>query len=152
MFNSKHGSSYDGKASDEGATTVIARGVKVEGEFTSQSDVLIEGEVHGTFSTAGMLTVGSEAKIKADVKAGSAMVSGTIEGNVIVTKHLDVKATAKIMGDVTTETVMIESGAILSGRMTVGVKPSGAAATVAAESPRGRINGRERVPVLASES
>ncbi len=150
MFNAQKSSGYEGGKGS--ATTIIAHGVKVEGEFTSQSDVLIEGEVHGSFSTIGMLTVGSDAKIKADVKAGSAVVSGTIEGNVIVSKHLDIKSTAKIMGDVTTETVMIESGAVLSGRMTVGVKPTGATATVSVESPRGRVNGRERVPVLASET
>ncbi|MSR85244.1 polymer-forming cytoskeletal protein [Candidatus Uhrbacteria bacterium] len=135
MFNSPKGSGYD-SSSGQGATTIIARGVKVEGEFTSQSDVLIEGSVHGTFSTAGMLTVGTEAKIKADVNAGSALVSGTIEGNVIVGKHLEVKSTAKISGDVSAETITIESGAILSGRMSIGSK------AVSAVESEAKVSGR----------
>lgn len=105
-----------------GGATVIARGVKVEGEFNSQSDVLIEGEVHGTLNTSGLLTVGNEARIKADVSAGEAVVSGTVEGNMNVSKRLELKATAKIIGDVTAETVLVEAGAILSGRMMVGAK------------------------------
>ena len=126
MFSPNKAGGYEGSGSG-GATTIIARGVKVEGEFTSQSDVLIEGSVHGTFSTAGMLTVGAEAKIKADVSAGSALVSGTIEGNVMIAKHVDVKATAKIMGDVSAETITIESGAVLSGRMSIGSKAASVA-------------------------
>jgi cytoskeletal protein CcmA (bactofilin family) len=108
------------RGSSQSATTVIARGVKVEGEFTSQADVLVDGEVHGTFSTEGLLTVGSEAKIKADVKAGSAVISGALEGNMTVEKRVDVKATARITGDVTADTITVEAGAVIAGRMMIG--------------------------------
>jgi len=116
--NGKSGEGY------AGGMTTIARGVKVEGEFTSQSDVLIEGEVHGTLSTSGMLTVGPEARIKADVNAGEAVVSGTIEGTFTVSKKLELKSSAHVIGDVAAETITVESGAVLSGRMTVGIKNS----------------------------
>ncbi len=106
----------------KGNTTTIARGVKVEGEFTSQGDVLIEGEVHGTLATSGLLTVGPEAKIKADVAASEAVISGTIEGNIVVTKRLEIKSTANITGDITAETASIESGAIIAGRAVIGKK------------------------------
>ncbi len=106
----------------QGGATVIAKGVKVEGEFSSQSDVLIEGEVHGTLNTAGTLTVGPEAKIKADINANEAIVSGTVEGNLNIAKRLEIKSSAKILGDVTTEAVAIEVGAVLAGRVMVGAK------------------------------
>ncbi|HEU0050646.1 MAG TPA: polymer-forming cytoskeletal protein [Patescibacteria group bacterium] len=117
MFNPKTGTEGHG-----GGTTIIAQGVKVEGEFSSQSDVVVEGEVHGTFATTGLLTVTAEAKIKADVTAGEAVVSGTVEGNLVVHRRLDVKATAKIMGDVSAETVSVEAGAVLAGRVSIGIK------------------------------
>ncbi len=41
--NEDYSSSEAGRTSNN--ATVIARGVKVEGEFTSQGDVIIEGEV-----------------------------------------------------------------------------------------------------------
>lgn len=103
--------------------TVIAHGVRVEGDFSSQGDVLIEGEVHGNVATSGMLTVGPQAKLKADVKAEKAVIAGVIEGNVTVGSHLDLKATAKIMGDLVCETAAVESGATLSGKVTIGTKP-----------------------------
>ncbi|MDO8583689.1 MAG: polymer-forming cytoskeletal protein [bacterium] len=116
MFTPKNNSD------SQGGTTIIARGVRVEGEFSSQSDVVVEGEVHGTFSTSGLLTIAPEAKIKADVAAGEAIVSGTVEGTFTVQHKLELKSTAKILGDVSAETVSIEAGAIIAGRMAVGIK------------------------------
>ncbi len=114
----------DGYSSDAGASsqeTVIARGVRVEGEFTSPGNVLIEGEVQGHVSAKGLLTVGTEAKLKADVSANEAVVSGLIEGNLTVAKRLELKATAKVMGDVVCETAAIEAGAVLNGKVAIGI-------------------------------
>lgn len=125
MFSSKRSDSY-GTASYEGSSstaTVIARGVRVEGEFASQGDVLIEGEVHGHVSTSGMLTVGPEARLKADVTAQEAVVAGTVEGNLSVKNRLELKSTAKVMGDVACETAVVEAGAVLNGKTSIGAKP-----------------------------
>ena len=124
--------------------TMIARGVKVEGDFTSQGDVVIEGEVHGTLSTTQLLTVGPEAKIKADVKAQDAIVSGTIEGNVTATNRVELKSTAKIIGDINAESVSIEAGAAMSGRMNIGMK------AVAAENPFAGQTKRERASATSA--
>ena len=113
--------------------TLIARGVKVEGNFSSEGDVAIEGEVHGTLNATGLLTIGTEAKIKADVHAGDALIAGVIEGNITVTKQLNVKSTARITGDITCEVISVESGALLMGKMTAGRRPSEAHAPAAAK-------------------
>ena len=102
--------------------TVIARGVRVQGDFTSQSDVLIDGSVEGNVTTTALLTVGSEAKLKADVTANDAVISGTIEGTLIVKRRLELKSSASVFGDVTCETVAIEAGAVLHGKVTIGSK------------------------------
>lgn len=122
------------------SATVIARGVKVEGEFTSQGNVVIEGEVHGHVKTGALLTVGTEAKLKADVTAEEAVVAGTVEGNLSIKKRLELKATARVMGDVACETAVIEAGAIMNGKVAIGSSPKEAPvkasskATVAAEA------------------
>lgn len=111
-------------AAPSGSATVIARGVKVEGDFASQGDVVIEGEVHGKIASAGMLTVGSEAVIKADVTAEEASISGLVEGNVHIKKQAVLRATARIKGDLTAEHITVEAGASLDGRVQIGVTPS----------------------------
>lgn len=104
------------------AATVIAKGVKVDGDFGSDGDVVIDGEVKGNLSATGQLTVGAEAVIRADVKAGTAIVSGTIEGNLTVDKRIDLKATARIKGDLVSETLSVESGARIDGKLSIGAK------------------------------
>lgn len=123
MFGSKtDGSVFAPRGEGEASTTLIARGVKVEGEFTSQGDVAIEGEVHGTLSCTGLLTVGNESKIRADVKANDAVIAGTVEGNITIAKRLELKTTARVTGDVMCEVISVEAGAMVLGRMTAGRK------------------------------
>src|SRR3989338_6886422 len=81
--------------------TVIAQGVKMEGDFVSQGDVVIDGEVSGSVSTASSLRIGEEAVIEADVAAVSAVVAGHIRGNVQVEDRLELLETSKVEGDVT---------------------------------------------------
>ncbi len=100
--------------------TIIAKGVKVEGDFASDGDVQIEGEVKGSLATKGRLTVGPEAIIHAEVKAGDAVIAGNIQGNVIVERRVDLKSTAKLAGDLTSEALTVEAGAKVNGKVSVG--------------------------------
>lgn len=102
------------------SATVIAHGVKVEGDFSSQGDVTIEGEVHGKVATSGMLNVGPRAVLKADITAGKAVIAGSIEGNLHIGSHIEIKATAKILGDLECGTATVESGATLCGKVIIG--------------------------------
>ncbi|MBU1034867.1 MAG: polymer-forming cytoskeletal protein [Patescibacteria group bacterium] len=140
--------SYSANGSPHSAT-VIAHGVKVEGDFTSQGDVTIEGEVQGKVSTSGMLNVGPRASLKADIAAEKAIVAGAIEGNLQIGSHIDIKATAKIAGDLDCGTATVESGATLCGKVTIGrpakvsdsIDVSDAGAAIPAEDflPEGEI-------------
>ena len=61
---------------------MIAQGVRVEGEFVSQGDVLIEGELSGNIQTASDLRMGQQSQIKAYVVAANVVVSVEISGNI----------------------------------------------------------------------
>lgn len=102
--------------------TIIAKGVKVEGDFSSDGDVVIEGEVIGSIKTVGHLAVGSGAKIKADVSTGSAVVAGEIFGNLSVSGKLDLLENSRICGDVVVEILSVASGAKINGRVTMNGK------------------------------
>ena len=104
----------------QGGETIIAPGVRVEGDFTSQGFVLIDGEVIGSVKTESDLDVGERAKISADVTAANAHVSGMVKGNIIVGEKLVVASTAHISGDITAKTLVVEQGAIINGRISMG--------------------------------
>lgn len=104
--------------------TIIARGVTLEGNFQGQGDLVVDGRVKGSINTAGSLTVGPEAVIEAEVRAGEASVAGAIQGNITVANRLELKPTAKLTGDVTAQILTIEAGACLQGRLAIGAKQS----------------------------
>lgn len=100
--------------------TVIAVGVKVEGEFNSQGNVLIEGVVEGSLKTERDLRVGDKAKIDADVNAANAVIAGEVHGNMVITERLELEPTARISGDIKTKTLVVATGAEINGRIVMG--------------------------------
>ncbi|MBI5794639.1 polymer-forming cytoskeletal protein [Candidatus Uhrbacteria bacterium] len=106
-------------SSQNSQETIIAQGVKVEGDFRSDGDVVIDGEVSGTVATEKFLRVGETARIKADVKAHSAVIAGEVQGNVTVGEMLELLATSKVKGDVTTARISVAAGAQVNGRLSM---------------------------------
>ncbi len=100
--------------------TIIGPTVKVEGDLKADGNVIIEGQVVGSFKTKKNLRVGEGAKIKADIEAENAWVGGEIEGNMIIRNHLELSANAKIKGDIETQILTIETGAQINGHLKMG--------------------------------
>lgn len=106
-------------AKNQGSETIIAHGVRVEGDFVSDGDVIIEGEVAGNVQAAGDLRIGDQAKIHADVIARNANVSGEVRGNLQVSEKLELLASAKMIGDITASILSVASGALINGKVTM---------------------------------
>lgn len=100
--------------------TIIGPSVNVEGDFVAQGNVVVEGSVSGNLKTNKHLKVGNNAKITANVSAGSASISGEIHGNLSVQGTLELAPSAKIFGDITTKTMQVASGATISGKVSAG--------------------------------
>ena len=103
-----------------GQQTIIAQGVRVEGDFNSQGSVLIEGEVAGAVKTAEHLQVGETAKIHASVSAADAVVAGEIKGNVKITGRLELTETSKVHGDIRAQILTVAAGAEINGKVGMG--------------------------------
>jgi cytoskeletal protein CcmA (bactofilin family) len=106
----------DGVAGNE---TIIASGVKVEGDFTSPGNVRIEGIVIGSVKAEGDLIVTETATIQADVTAANAIVAGEIKGDLTAGEKLELLGTAKIHGNINCRTLTVESGASIVGNCQV---------------------------------
>lgn len=116
MFKDKKQANMPNISSSE---TIIAQGVKVEGDFQSDGDVVIDGEVVGSVATEKFLRIGETAHIKADVKAHSAIVAGEVAGNIFVSDMLELLDTSKVRGDITTKSISIAAGAQVNGKLTM---------------------------------
>ncbi|PIZ55590.1 hypothetical protein COY25_00650 [Candidatus Uhrbacteria bacterium CG_4_10_14_0_2_um_filter_41_7] len=106
-------------AKGNGQETIIALGVRVEGDFVSEGDVVIEGDVNGNIQTASDLRIGEQAKIKADILAQNAVIAGEVRGNVTIAGKLELSPSARIIGDISVDVLSVLSGAQINGKVTM---------------------------------
>jgi cytoskeletal protein CcmA (bactofilin family) len=102
------------------AETIVGHSVKIEGEFSAEENILIEGEVQGNLKTSKNLVIAESAKVKANVSAQNIKVAGTIEGNVVCQDKIEITTSGKVFGDIQTNIIGIETGAIVKGHCLTG--------------------------------
>ena len=99
---------------------VLAEGIEIIGTIKFQNDMIIDGNVDGEIkSESGTVTIGENARIKGDVRAGEVKMFGRVEGS-IHSERCELKANSKLEGDIITKSLKMEEGALLSGKMQTG--------------------------------
>lgn len=94
----------------------IGSGTVLTGETSFQAMLRVDGHLTGRVSSAdGTLIVGSNGRVDANVQVASAMINGTINGDVIATERLELGRTAHVVGNIQTPRLLMEDGAILEG-------------------------------------
>jgi len=96
--------------------TIIGPSVKVEGDFVTEGNIIVEGTICGTIKTSQNIKVGPSSKIFANIWADNALVAGEIQGNLNIANKLELTASAKIFGDIKTAVLSIASGATINGK------------------------------------
>lgn len=113
--------------------TVIGPSVKIEGEFTGQGNIIIEGVIQGNVRTDQDIEVRSKAKVFANIKARNAKITGEIHGNLTIKEFLELGATAIVNGDVQAKLIKIDQGAIFNGKCTMKESPNNASNVISQE-------------------
>jgi cytoskeletal protein CcmA (bactofilin family) len=114
---------------------VLSSDVEIKGTVKFANDLVVDGKIEGEIASDGNLTVGENARIKAEVKTATVVVYGKVHGNLTATERVDLKATAEVIGDIKAKTLSIEAGAIFVGKSTVGAPAQAPAQPAAAAKP-----------------
>lgn len=103
------------------AQTIIGQGLTVEGEITSEEEVMVVGTVRGRLSSDAAVIIEPGAVVEADVSAGSLSVGGTVTGNVSASDRVDLLTGGRLVGDVKTARITIQDGASFKGNVDMDV-------------------------------
>jgi cytoskeletal protein CcmA (bactofilin family) len=115
------------------AAACISQGIRIKGEVTGSEDLFVDGLVDGKLNLAnGSLTIGPNGSVKADVNAREVIVRGKIEGRVTGRDKVQLWSTGQVIGEVVTERLAIEEGALLRGKIEAGKQPGKTAESKAA--------------------
>lgn len=101
---------------NNGATfSVIGADVTIKGDIEASADLHVDGIVIGDLTCASLVQ-GEASTIDGAITAENARLSGKVKGT-IAARTLVVLKSARIEGDVTYETLTIEQGAVVDGRL-----------------------------------
>ncbi len=116
------------------SSACISRGIKIKGEVTGTEDLFVDGHVEGKLNLTAnsCLTVGPNGDVKADLIAREIIVRGKVEGKITARDKLQIGSTGQITGEVQTDRLAIEDGALLRGKVEAGKQITKAAETKAA--------------------
>jgi len=94
---------------------IISAGTVIKGEFHTAGNIRIDGAFDGIISTKGRLIVGQGGSISGKISCQNGEFEGQINATVEVEQHLALKATTTVIGDIHTDKISIETGAVFHG-------------------------------------
>src|ERR1700730_16831000 len=99
----------------------IGQGIRIKGEITGSEDLTVDGPVEGKLQlTNGSLTIGPNGNVKADISAREVIVRGRVEGKILGRDRVQLSSTGHVIGEVQTQRLAIEDGAVLRGKVETG--------------------------------
>lgn len=99
-------------------STVIGKSVIIRGGLSGNEDLFIDGDVEGTVTLPeSRLTIGPNARVKADVSAREVVIFGHLTGNIQATGRVELRQSALVNGDILAGRLSIEDSAVLTGRV-----------------------------------
>ncbi len=108
--------------------SIIAAGMKVVGDCSTDGTLRIEGTVEGTVKAGKAVVVGKDGLVDGHVHTQDAVVGGRITGSLTAASRLELQATAQVDGEVRARRMQLEEGAVLNGKVSMGEKAAAPAA------------------------
>ncbi len=95
--------------------TLFDKDTEFYGDLTFTKSVQINGYFEGEIISEGFLVVGEGAEIKANIKAKSVIINGTVHGNVEAAVNVEIQEKGKLYGNIRTAKLKIADGVVFEG-------------------------------------
>ncbi len=108
---------FAGKVDEDHLNTIIGEGTTLDGVLSVIGSVRIDGSLRGKLDATGNLTVGSKGLlVSPTVTCKSAHVAGNVTGDLISPQKVYLTSSAKLDGNIRTQVLVIEEGAVFNGK------------------------------------
>jgi cytoskeletal protein CcmA (bactofilin family) len=99
-------------------STLISEGCIIDGNVKAPAFARIDGQLKGDVIVQEGLILGEKGSILGNVITKELVVYGTITGNLQVSS-LEIKKTGRVNGEIKTQTLSVENGAIYNGSLSM---------------------------------
>lgn len=102
------------------SAATLAADVEFKGSLTFKDRLCINGRFEGDISSeGGLLVIGRNAEIKAEIKVGNIVSEGKILGNTIVSDKVELRAPSQVFGDIQAARFSVEEGVVFVGNANI---------------------------------
>jgi cytoskeletal protein CcmA (bactofilin family) len=99
--------------------TFVGAGSRLVGDLECAGDLVVAGFARGDGAVRGAFTLAEGGRWEGQIQAANAVISGEVEGTVVVAEKLEIRQTARIRGSVKARTIAVAQGAVIEGDMAV---------------------------------
>lgn len=118
--NSDRGRDAQARGARETSLSIVAGGMKVVGEVTSDGVIKIEGTVEGTVRADRQVLVAKEGVVQGDVFTREAVIGGRVIGSVYADERVEVQPDSVVRGDIVTQRLIVQEGGEVNGTVQMG--------------------------------
>jgi len=104
------------KASDS-VSGFLDKGTNMTGELEFAGTLRIDGNFHGSITTADTLIIGEHAIVHADIRVGDIEIHGQVFGTILAKRRIEISVSGRIHGDILTPVLSVTPGGMLDGRI-----------------------------------
>jgi cytoskeletal protein CcmA (bactofilin family) len=113
------------KKKGRGTATTLGPQTVLKGTLKFSESLTIKGLFEGEIEATGHLLVEKGATVGADIKVASAVISGTVRGNVLAEEKLEMEMQGQVFGNVRTRRLRIADGVLFEGSCEMIKDPAG---------------------------
>ncbi|MCM8823105.1 MAG: polymer-forming cytoskeletal protein [Candidatus Omnitrophica bacterium] len=84
--------------------------------FSDPVNLRINGRFEGNLKTKGVLTIGENAKVFADIEGEKIVIAGYVKGKIKALQGVSLTSTAEVNADIDTPILSIQEGANFNGK------------------------------------
>ncbi len=115
-------------------SSILGEDASFRGEISTRGSIRIGGEFEGKVNAEGDVFVGEGSKVTGNIIGSRVIVSGEINGNIVSTAGLEITKTGKVFGDVTSNKLIVDEGAIYKGKVNMEISLGRKTPEIEAES------------------
>ena len=103
--------------------TILAAETHFKGLLKFGDALRVNGKLDGEIRSTGRLYIGQGAVVRADIKVGSAVIDGTVRGDIVASDSIEMLASARVFGDVRTARLKVGDGVVFEGELAMIASP-----------------------------
>jgi cytoskeletal protein CcmA (bactofilin family) len=101
-------------------TAFIDQGSEFSGKLNFKDTVRIDGRFEGEIASENTLIVGESGSVTATIKSQVVIISGEVHGEITAGGQVVLHKTARVDGNIHSPRLVVEDGAVFTGRIEMG--------------------------------